>query len=78
MGPGLISAQGQQHVFDLQQHWRSDKPPVTGAKVDMDMNADGQLGAVRAVDESQLAKELAQAGVACGALFVSNQPSSGS
>lgn len=59
-GPGLISAQGQQFIFDLQQHWRSDKPPVTGAKVDMDMSPDGQLGAVRAVDEAQLAKELAQ------------------
>jgi len=58
-GEGLISIQGKQYPFDLQTHWRSDMPPNTGAKVDVWLDAEGNLIEVKLVPESELAKELA-------------------
>ena len=57
--PGLVSVTGRQLPFTLETHWRSDRPPVAGAKVDVDLDADGALAALRLVDEVQVAKDLA-------------------
>lgn len=57
-GPGLLSVGGRQYPFTLEQHWRSDRPPVTGARVDVQLDGD-QLARVSLVDEAQIAREMA-------------------
>ena len=37
-GDGLLSIDGQQHVFTLQQHWKSDFVPQIGMVVDAGFN----------------------------------------
>lgn len=59
LGYGLISIEGKQFAFSLEQHWRSDLPPNTGAKVDVWLDAESQLLEAKLVPESELAKELA-------------------
>lgn len=57
-GPGLISVAGRQFSFTLEQHWRSERPPTVGARVDVQLNGD-ELAGVALVDDAQLAKEMA-------------------
>lgn len=58
-GHGLISIQGTQYQFTLEKHWRSDKPPAVGARVDAFIGSDGGLIQLTVVDEAQLVKEKA-------------------
>ena len=60
-GPGLLMVGGQQYPFTLEGVWRSEMPPRPGMVVDVDMEPAGQVTAVYAVPESQLAKEQAEA-----------------
>lgn len=57
--PGLVSAAGRQMPFTFEDHWRSDRPPVAGARVDVEVAADGSLASLRLLDEMQAARELA-------------------
>lgn len=57
-GPGLISVGGRQLAFTLEQHWASERPPVTGARVDATFDGD-QLQRLQLVDDTQIAKEMA-------------------
>ena len=60
IGPGLLSVGGRQMPFTLEQHWRSERPPITGARVDVLLDGE-QVGTVTLVDEVQTAKENARA-----------------
>jgi hypothetical protein len=60
-GPGLVIVQGQQHPFTLEGVWRSDTLPRTGVVVDVDIDSSGQVVAMTAVPEAQLAREQAEA-----------------
>lgn len=57
-GPGLLSVGGRQLPFTLEQHWRSERPPTVGARVDAQLNGD-VLTAVTLVDDAQIAREMA-------------------
>lgn len=57
-GPGLISVAGRQLSFTLEQHWRSERPPLVGARVDVQLKGD-ELAGLTLVDDAQLAKEMA-------------------
>ena len=59
IGPGLLSVGGRQLPFTLEQHWRSERPPVTGARVDVLLDGE-QVAAVTLVDDAQIAKEMAK------------------
>ncbi len=59
-GEGLLSVQGRQLRFDLETHWRGDSAPVVNQVVDVSLDADGALSAVRPVDIKQLTTEKAQ------------------
>jgi hypothetical protein len=63
-GPGLLMVEGQQYPFTLEGVWRSETAPRPGMVVDVDMESSGQVTAVHAVPESQLAKEQAEAAMA--------------
>jgi hypothetical protein len=56
-GPGIVSLNGEQKPFTLEDHWRSDSPPKVGGVVDVEVDAEGQVTRVTMVDEATLAKE---------------------
>jgi hypothetical protein len=56
-GGGLISVDGQQYSFTLEQHWKSDLAPVVGAVIDAGFDSEGRLNSITMVSESGLAKE---------------------
>ncbi|MFM9900964.1 MAG: hypothetical protein ACKVOT_08105 [Polaromonas sp.] len=56
-GTGLASAQGQQHPFSLEQHWRSDDVPTVGMAVDIELSAVGALLSLRPVSVQQQTQE---------------------
>lgn len=60
-GPGLVIVQGQQYPFALEGVWRSATMPKMGLVVDVDFDPSGQVAAMTAVPESQLAREQAEA-----------------
>ena len=60
-GPGLLIAEGQQYPFSLEGIWKSEVAPKPGLAVDVEFDANGQIAAIYAVPESQLAKEQAEA-----------------
>ncbi len=60
-GNGLIVVDGQQYSFTLEGTWKSEVPPTVGTAVDVEFNDAGQVTSLRAVPESQLTKEQAQA-----------------
>ena len=64
IGPGLVMVDGQQFTFTLDGIWRSDVPPRTGMAVDVDFLPDGNIAAMAAVAENQLAKEEAEQAMA--------------
>lgn len=55
--PGLVSLEGQQHPFTLEDHWRSDEPPAIGMAVDAVLTEDGQLSSLLHRDLRQEATE---------------------
>jgi hypothetical protein len=59
-GPGLLMVEGQQYQFSLEGVWRSEQAPRPGLTVDVDFDPSGQIVAITAVPESQLAKEQAE------------------
>lgn len=63
-GPGLLMVEGQQYPFALEGVWKSEAAPRPGLVVDVEFDQGGQIVAVIAVPESQLAKEQAEAAMA--------------
>ena len=61
VGPGLLSVDGKQYSFTLEDTWRSELPPRPGMIVDVVFNSEGAPEAVRVVPEGQVAKEQAEA-----------------
>ena len=49
-GTGLVSSNGEQYEFSIEQHWRSDNPPKLGASVNIELNVDGHLISVHSLD----------------------------
>ena len=60
-GPGLLIIEGRQYPFLLEPVWRSEGPPKPGLPVEVDFGPSGQIVAITAVPESQLAKERGEA-----------------
>jgi hypothetical protein len=60
-GPGLVIVEGQQYAFSLEGIWRSDTLPRLGVVVDVDFDPHGEVMAMTAVPEAQLAREQAEA-----------------
>jgi hypothetical protein len=60
-GPGLLMVEGQQYPFALEGVWKSEAAPRSGLVVDVEFDQGGQIVAIIAVPESQLAKEQAEA-----------------
>lgn len=56
-GAGLVSANGQQYAFSLEQHWRSDTLPVAGMAVDLEIDGTGALASVSAASTQQQVEE---------------------
>jgi hypothetical protein len=59
-GPGLLIVEGRQYPFVLENIWRSEVPPKPGLPVDVEFDQSGQITAITAVAESQVAKEQAE------------------
>lgn len=55
--PGLVSLEGKQHPFTLEEHWRSDDPPVIGMAVDGVLTEEGSLASLVHRDLRQEASE---------------------
>lgn len=58
-GDGIISIDGQQHHFTLEQHWRSDIAPTVNMITDCEFDDQNVLQTVRHVPDEQIAKEKA-------------------
>lgn len=58
-GSGIISSDGKQFEFSLEKNWRSDSAPTVGMVVEFDLNEDGSIRSVVAVNKSQLVREQA-------------------
>jgi hypothetical protein len=61
-GPGLLMIEGQQYWFH-RGVWKSEVPPKPGLAVDVKLDQTGQILAITAVSESQLAVEQAERSV---------------
>jgi hypothetical protein len=59
-GPGLLMVEGQQYPFALEGVWKSPVAPKPGAVVDVEFDPNGQIVAITAVPDSQIAKEQAE------------------
>lgn len=59
-GPGLLIVEGQQYPFSLEGTWRSLTLPKPGLDVDVELNHDGTVCSLVAVQESQLARDQAE------------------
>jgi hypothetical protein len=55
--PGILFVNGQQKTFVLQDIWQSPIAPTPNLTVDVDLNESGEVVGIRAIPESQLAKE---------------------
>lgn len=64
-GPGLLTINETQYPFSLEGVWKSETAPKPNMAVDVELDDAGSIVAIRAVNESQLAKE--QADKALGA-----------
>lgn len=60
-GPGLISVDGKQLQFKLEEVWKSSLAPTPNMIVEVEINEAGEIVTASAVDETQLAKEQASA-----------------
>ena len=56
-GSGLVSDNGQQYAFSIEQHWRSDTLPVAGMSVDLEIDGTGALASVSAASAQQQVEE---------------------
>jgi hypothetical protein len=59
-GPGLVTVEGKQYSFTLEDMWVSEIPPRPGMVVEVTFDGSGAPRSVAAVPENQLAKEQAQ------------------
>ena len=57
LGPGLLIIEGRQYRFCREGIWKSEVPPKPGLAVDVKFDHAGQILAITAVSESQLAEE---------------------
>src|SRR5689334_14470325 len=57
LGPGLLMIDGQQYSFALEGVWKSEAAPKIGTAVEVDFDAQGQIAAITAVPQSQIAKQ---------------------
>ena len=64
VGPGLLTVDGRQFVFTLEDMWKSDLPPRPGMIVDVAFNTEGAPQAVCLVPDNQIAKEQAEQAIA--------------
>ena len=64
VGPGLLTVEGRQMPFVLEELWKSEAPPKPGLAVDVELNPNGEITAITVVPESQLAREQAEAALA--------------
>ena len=62
-GPGLLMIEGRQYWFSMEGVWKSEVPPKPGLAVDVKLDRAGQILAITAVFESQLANEQAERSV---------------
>ena len=62
-GPGLLMIEGRQYWFRREGAWKSEVPPKPGLAVDVKLDQAGQILAITAVSESQLAVEQAERSV---------------
>ena len=62
-GPGLLMIEGRQYWFSLEGVWKSEITPKPGLAVDVKLDQAGQILAINAVSESQLAEEQAERSV---------------
>jgi hypothetical protein len=60
IGPGLVTVEGRQYSFTLEDMWVSEVPPRLGMVVAVTFNGDGAPGWVQAVPEEEIAREQAQ------------------
>ncbi|MBZ5663115.1 MAG: hypothetical protein LAO30_00785 [Acidobacteriia bacterium] len=63
-GPGLLMIEGRQHRFCVESAWKSAAPPAPGLSVDVTFDHAGQILAITAVSESQLAQEQVEQSIA--------------
>jgi hypothetical protein len=56
-GNGIISINGKQYPFSLEEHWKSDTTPKTEMVVDVELNSDDTISTVQAVTQNDLVKE---------------------
>lgn len=56
-GAGLLIIDGQQYPFSIEGMWKSEVLPNAGTAVEVEFDQDGKIHAVRAISESQLARE---------------------
>jgi len=59
-GPGLLMIEGRQYWFCLEGVWTSEILPKPGLTVDVKLDHAGQILAITAVSDSQLAEEQAE------------------
>ncbi|MGB9073785.1 MAG: hypothetical protein WCC22_14190 [Terriglobales bacterium] len=65
-GPGLLMIEGRQYWFCVEGVWKSETPPKPGLAVDVKFDHAGQILAITALSESQLADEQAERSVDAG------------
>jgi len=65
-GPGLLMIEGRQYWFCIEGVWKSEIPAKPGLAVDVKFDHAGQILAITAVSESQLAEEQAERSVDTG------------
>lgn len=59
-GPGLLMIEGRQYWFCREGIWKSEIPPKPGLTVEVKLDHAGQILAITAVSDSQLAEEQAE------------------
>ena len=59
-GPGLVTVEGKQYSFTLEDMWTSQVPPRPGMVVDVLFGSEGNPSSLRAVPDKDIAKEQAQ------------------
>ena len=59
-GPGVLSVDGRQYTFALEDMWRSEVPPRLGMMVNVNFDGEGAPSSVFAVPESEIMREQAQ------------------
>ena len=59
-GPGLVTVEGKQYSFTLEDMWTSEVPPRPGMVVEVLFSSESNPSSLRAVPEKDIAREQAQ------------------